>query len=127
MPTPLPRMRLSPIRMPRLLFVPLCLLTFWLLPFSAAQAQEDNPAPVGTQSSPAYQALASSDVYVDPSISGIDASALQQAATGGRTPVKIAILLALPPAYISSLKGAEAQNPPLAAEVGGNFRAVLHV
>lgn len=114
-------LRLPTIRVPRLLFVPLCLLMLWRLPLSA-QAQEAGPVPVGTQNAPVYDALASGDVYVDPSINGIDTSALQQAATGGRSPVKIAILSALPPAFIANFKSEEAQHPPLAATVGGRFR-----
>ena len=68
-----------------------------------ARAQNANPVPVNTQYDPAYLALTTADVYVQPGINGIDAQVLQQAATQGQddphTRVKIAVLSTLPPGF----------------------------
>ncbi len=122
----LPRRRLHPYLHPTLvhsLLVLLCLLIF----SSFAHAQNGDSVPVNTQYDQAYQALTTSNVYVEPGINGIDTQVLQQAASQGQdnphTPVKIAILRSLPPTYVANLKQAESHDPQLAAKVNGHVRA----
>ncbi len=118
----MPRMRF----VPRLL--PLFLLAFALLPVSLAWAQ-NAAVPVNSQFNSqydqAYQALTTSNVYVEPGINGIDPQVLAQAAapSGSQAVAKIAILSALPPAYIANLQHAEAQNPQTRSQIGSHFRA----
>ncbi len=89
-------------------------------------AQDSGSVPVSTQYDPAYLALTTSDVYVEPGINGIDVQALQQAASQSQdhphTPVKIAILSTLPPAYVAGLTQAMAQSQSLERKVGGHLR-----
>ena len=87
-------------------------------------APEDGPVAVSKQYDPAYLALISGNVYVDPSIThGIDAAALQQASSQSQdnphTPVKIVILRSLPPAFLANVQQAAARDPAFAAKVRG--------
>ena len=114
--------------LPRCAFlVSICLLAF----SSQVQAQNADPAPVNTQYDQAYLALTTGDVYVEPGINNIDTQVLQQAASQSQdnphTPVKIAILSSVPPAWVAGLKQAEANNPQLAAKVGRHARAFYTV
>ncbi len=110
----------------RVLFL-FSVLPFLLLFAPRARAQTADPAPVNTQYDQAYQALTTSDVYVEPGINGIDTQVLQQAASQSQdnphTEVKIAILRSLPPTYVAGLKQAEARDPQLESKVGSHIRA----
>ena len=108
------------------LLLPLFLFAFGiLLAASAVLAQDTDIAPVNAQYDQAYQALATSNVYVQPGINGIDPHVLAQAAgqSGSQTAAKIAILSSLPPTYVANLQHAEAQNPQLRSQIGGHVRA----
>ena len=77
---------------------------FCLLALSGVvHAQTSNSVAVNTQYDQAYLALTTADVYIQPGINGVDAQALQQAATQSQddphTRVKIAVLSTLPPPY----------------------------
>ena len=118
---------IRPLFIRRLFVSLLCLLA--LSGISHAQdtnSQDTSSVPVNTQYDQAYLALTTGDVYVEPGINGIDTQVLQQAASQGQdnphTPVKIAILSALPPTYVANLKQAMARNPQLASQVGGHVR-----
>ena len=106
------------------LFVSLCCLPVLSGP---VRAQSASSSVVNSQTDPVYAALSTSDVYVAPGVSGIDAQVLQQAATQSEdkphTRVKIAVLTALPPEYLANLRRAMARNSQLASQVGGHVRA----
>jgi len=87
-----------------------------------AYAQGDDTVSVSKQYDPAYLALISGNVYVDPSITnGIDAAALQQASSQSQdnphTTVKIVVLRSLPSAFVSNVQQAAARNPVFARKV----------
>ena len=104
-------------------FLPVFLLALGFLATCPVLAQ-GGAVPVSSQYDPAYQALAASNVYVQPGINGIDSQVLAQAAapSGSQTGAKIAILSALPPIYIADLQHAEAQDPQLRSKIGGHVR-----
>lgn len=87
-------------------------------------APGDAPVAVSTQYDPAYLALISGNVYVDPSIeNGIDVAALQQASSQSQdnphTPVKIAILRSLPSEFLTNIQQSASRDPAFAAKVRG--------
>ena len=100
---------------------------FCLLTVGSAHAQETSSAVLSTQYDQAYLALTTANVYVEPGIKGIDTQVLEQAASQGQddphTPVKIAILSALPAVYLGNIHHAEAQNAQLQGTVGKSVRA----
>ena len=106
----------------KLLVSLLCLILFG----GAALAQDADPVPMDTGGT-LFQTLNTGNVYVDPNVQHVDAQTLEQAAMQGQgnphTQVKIAVLAALPPEYLTALHQAMTQDTSLAARVRGQERS----